>query len=225
MMERAMRSLPAILAATLATFVLSPPAEAATISATASCESVYDDGGTTYDAFTACFVDKKTRSFGGETFDLNDHFEDKTNKAGVKTLVSLLFTDTTISSSGSFSPGDETGKEFEATRQDDDFSISSGGVGNDSKSVTISALPEGTIFVSLKNGNRYDLFGLDGLTVPLTFGTPKGISHISTFSEGGGITPNPDPDITPVPLPAAGFLLIGGLGGLVALRRRRSRSL
>lgn len=35
-----------------------------------------------------------------------------------------------------------------------------------------------------------------------------------------GITLNTE-DLAPIPLPAAGFLLLGGLGGLAALRRRR----
>lgn len=43
-------------------------------------------------------------------------------------------------------------------------------------------------------------------------GEGAGLSHIT---EIGFTTPNP------VPLPAAGWLLIGGLGGLVAMKRRR----
>jgi len=40
----------------------------------------------------------------------------------------------------------------------------------------------------------------------------QNLSHLSVYSR----TPSP----SPVPLPAAGFLLIAGLGGLAALRRR-----
>jgi hypothetical protein len=42
---------------------------------------------------------------------------------------------------------------------------------------------------------------------------PKDISHISLYGRG---------DPSPVPVPAAGLLLIGALGGLAALRRRKT---
>jgi hypothetical protein len=41
--------------------------------------------------------------------------------------------------------------------------------------------------------------------------TSQGVSHISVYTVG----------VAPVPLPAAGFLMIGALGGLAAIRRRR----
>lgn len=52
-------------------------------------------------------------------------------------------------------------------------------------------------------------------------GPVPGISHLSVFVAGGFPPPGPDPEINPIPLPAAGWLLIGGLGALAAVRRRR----
>ena len=43
----------------------------------------------------------------------------------------------------------------------------------------------------------------------------KGISHVSLYAAKAVLPP------PPVPVPAAGFLLLGALGGLAALRRRR----
>jgi hypothetical protein len=43
----------------------------------------------------------------------------------------------------------------------------------------------------------------------------NGLSHVELFGVGEKDTPE-------VPLPAAGFLLLGGLGGLMAMRRRKS---
>ena len=43
-------------------------------------------------------------------------------------------------------------------------------------------------------------------------GFPKDVSHISVYSNV----------VAPIPLPAAGLLLLGGLGGLALIRRRRA---
>lgn len=45
-------------------------------------------------------------------------------------------------------------------------------------------------------------------------GEPRDLSHLSIYSKG----------VTPIPLPAAGFLLIGALGGLGLAARRRRKS-
>lgn len=53
----------------------------------------------------------------------------------------------------------------------------------------------------------------------------KPASGLSHFGEFGLVTiiidPDPEGEASPIPLPAAGWLLIGGLGALVAVRRRK----
>ncbi len=44
----------------------------------------------------------------------------------------------------------------------------------------------------------------------------------SSFTSGATFTGNPATTMAPAPLPASGLLLIGGLGGLALLRRRRN---
>lgn len=67
--------------------------------------------------------------------------------------------------------------------------------------------------VAAKGGPSYNFYyDADGFTT-FEFATPGGqnLSHITFF----------DTDAAPIPLPAAGWLLIAGVGGLAALRRRR----
>lgn len=47
---------------------------------------------------------------------------------------------------------------------------------------------------------------------------PPGLSNIRLYATGGLIPPS---STTPVPLPAAGWMLLAGLGGLAAMRRRK----
>ena len=70
----------------------------------------------------------------------------------------------------------------------------------------------GALYVILKLGNNYTIMRNDsGTGISWSFtpskGTGTGLSHSTTVGE--------------VPVPAAGFLLLGGLGGLALLRRRR----
>lgn len=55
--------------------------------------------------------------------------------------------------------------------------------------------------------------------------TSPGLSHMTLYSYGGATAGAVSDEITgpaPVPLPAAGWLLLAGLGGLAAPRRRKS---
>ncbi len=70
------------------------------------------------------------------------------------------------------------------------------------------------VFISLKAGNTFAAFLLDmtaGLTGSWT--TSRNLSHASVYVRGGP---------TVVPLPATALLLIGAMGGLAAMRRRKS---
>lgn len=76
------------------------------------------------------------------------------------------------------------------------------------------------VAIILKQGNTFSAYLFDGgLASTGTWSTPGfgqgagGLSHMSIYTSG-----NPT---SPIPLPAAGWLMLAGLGGLVAVRRRR----
>lgn len=81
------------------------------------------------------------------------------------------------------------------------------------------------VMAVIKGGNTFSAYLLGDLTA--TFGTwntdgvlkgnnrpGPGLSHLTIYSG--------DPTPTPIPLPAAGWMLLAGLGGLVAMRRRKA---
>lgn len=66
--------------------------------------------------------------------------------------------------------------------------------------------------ITLKAGNGFAAFLLDVKDLAGTWSSSKGLSHASVYYKG-----NP----APIPLPAAAWLLIGGMGMLAATARRR----
>jgi hypothetical protein len=66
--------------------------------------------------------------------------------------------------------------------------------------------------ITLKAGNGFAAFLLDVKDLAGTWTSSKGLSHASVYYKG-----NP----APIPLPAAAWLLIGGMGALAATARRR----
>jgi hypothetical protein len=101
----------------------------------------------------------------------------------------------------------------------------SGSIGSFNLSSVITDLGEKVLIV-FKGGDN-DLIGylVDDVMKLISWSTPftsppftldggstsQNVSHISVYTVG----------VAPIPLPAAGFLLIGALGGLAAVRRRR----
>lgn len=77
----------------------------------------------------------------------------------------------------------------------------------------ITSLAASKVVVTLKAGNQFGAFLVDSLTG--TWSATKDLSHSSIYYiPGGGVGGQ-------VPLPAAGWMLIAGLGGIAAVRRRK----
>ena len=85
------------------------------------------------------------------------------------------------------------------------------GNGTQSGDWAVSGLADKTV-ITLKAGNGFGAFLLDKPGLSGLWETGKGLSHASIYYIG---TPSE------VPLPAAGLLLLGGLGGLGLVGRRR----
>lgn len=62
---------------------------------------------------------------------------------------------------------------------------------------------------------------IDTMSTPLTFAL-TGITSVAPGTGPGAPTGNQPPAMAPVPLPAAGWMLLAGLGGMAALRRGRT---
>jgi hypothetical protein len=122
-------------------------------------------------------------------------------------LDDALSTDILLDGNGSFCPGSDcSGSEFSGTDLTADFDIGDDPLtGN--IAFTFEELPAGTQFITLKQGNAFEIFKVPGPT-PFTLQHQlqgDDTSHISTF----------------VPEPSVALLVAGGLLGL-ALRRRPS---
>ncbi|WP_433989198.1 hypothetical protein SuNHUV7_35170 (plasmid) [Pseudoseohaeicola sp. NH-UV-7] len=94
-----------------------------------------------------------------------------------------------------------------------------GSVSGDQKTGTIAVNTNtyGMVAVLLKSANTFAAYRFDnGLNGILSFFTPND-SGLSNYVIAGR---NP----SPVPLPAAGWMLLAGVGGLAAMRRRKKRS-
>lgn len=88
---------------------------------------------------------------------------------------------------------------------------------------TISAFPELTqIAVVLKAGNNFAAFLLTPFIDSGRWLSDRGISHASIYTRScvAG-DPGCGVNLEPIPLPAAGWMLLAGVGGLAAIRRRR----
>lgn len=92
---------------------------------------------------------------------------------------------------------------------------------------TISSFPVLTqIAIVLKAGNNFAAFLLTPFGTTGNWTTSRNLSHASIYYRScaaGALACGepPPPPPPPVPLPAAGWMLLAGLGGLAALRRRR----
>lgn len=71
------------------------------------------------------------------------------------------------------------------------------------------------LMITLKAGNTFAAFDITGTSGE--WQTSRGLSHAALWYRG-----EPEP-VQPIPLPAAGWMLVAGVGGLAALRRRRTR--
>lgn len=168
-----------------------------------TCSSL--DASASYDTFTSCTVN-------GQGPAGQDRF------ATVDAIVAALFEDEgyDVFSADSYAPNNGGGgSEFGSLQATPQFSVAQ----NSGFSFDFLALPTNTLFVTIKNGNGNSGGGFELFRVPVG-GLPftlvhslaqPGFSHFSTF---GGTSPSP------VPLPAGGLLLLAGLCGLIAMRRR-----
>jgi hypothetical protein len=118
-----------------------------------------------------------------------------------------------------------------------DKSDSTGGAeeGSLTGSPSLTSGLSGTFSFSIVSGNAYSSFALgfkfggnpNQLLTTFVFYLPSGVTSGDWSFSGrndlshANLYGVPKPDVPPVPLPAAGWLLIAGLGGLAALRHAR----
>jgi hypothetical protein len=124
-------------------------------------------------------------------------------------LDQALTTDILLQGNGSFCPGPAcSGSEFMGSDPGNDFVIDPSNLSGNT-SFTFEQIPAGTQFITLKQGNGFEIFKVPG---PVPFDLAHQLagtdtSHISTF----------------VPEPSTTLLLAFGLVGLAIHGRRRIR--
>lgn len=120
-----------------------------------------------------------------------------------------------------YSEVDLTGGYYPGKPDGDITKLGSEFEGGDTNTFTFSGLPEDTLFISLKQGNAFEIFNVAQyasrdmlLAVTHTLGTDT--SNIAIWT--GSV-----PGVAPVPLPAAGLLFAPALAGLYAAGRLRRK--
>ena len=191
---------------------------------------------TYYDSLDTCSITDITPNavacFGAVTPDANDDTTPDTNQEGNDNIATFnvdFFEDVLGVSDGDYTEGlfGQTDWEFIIKNDSpdgddgDDLTITEPGTdGSFSYTGDLSMFEQ--IVVVLKQSSTFSAYLFD---TPVDFsdaswstqwaGNQSGeLSHLSIYGRGDGDTPQ-------IPLPAAGWMMIAGIGGLAALRRRR----